>query len=420
MYRVTRLPNGLTVATAEMPHMASVSLGLWVGVGSRHEPPRLNGVSHFIEHLLFKGTKRRSPLQISQAVEGIGGYLNAFTSEEITCFHSRACHDRFDELLDVLTDMFLNSRFGAGDIVKERDVIKEEVAMYMDQPQHLVQEMLNTILWPDQALGRPITGTPETLDAMRRADLVGYLKENYVTGATLVTAAGRLDHRRVTAAVARCASRFPAGKRPGFVPVRNEQRAPAARLFTKDTEQTQVALGIRTCPRHDPRRYALRLLNTLLGENMSSRLFQVVREDRGLAYSIYSTPSFFDDTGDLVISAGLDTDNLFETLRLIVRELRRLRETPPPAAELRRARDYVIGQIDLGLESTDNQMNWIGEQWLGYGRIVQPNEVKRRLSGVTAAQIRAVARDFFRPEHLSLALVSPRKSIRDLARLLLV
>jgi predicted Zn-dependent peptidase len=152
---------------------------------------------------------------------------------------------------------------------------------------------------------------------------------------------------------------------------------------------------------------------------MSSRLFQVIREDRGLAYSIYSTPSFFDDTGDLVISAGLDTDNLFETLRLVVRELRRLRETPPRAGELRRARDYVTGQIDLGLESTDNQMNWIGEQWLGYGRIVQPNEVKRRLRQVTAGQIRAVARDFFRPQHLTLALVSPRKSTRDLARLLL-
>ena len=420
MYRVTRLPNGLTVATAAMPHMASVSLGLWVGVGSRHEPPRLNGVSHFIEHLLFKGTKRRSPLQISQAVEGIGGYLNAFTSEELTCFHSRACHDRFDELLDVLTDMLLNSKFAPGDIAKERDVIKEEVAMYMDQPQHLVQELLNATLWPNQPLGRPITGTPETLDAMRRSDLVGYLKENYVTGATLVTAAGRLDHRRVTAAVARCAPRFPAGKRPGFLPARSGQREPVLRLFTKDTEQTQVALGIRTCPRDDPRRHALRLLNTLLGENMSSRLFQVIREDRGLAYSIYSTPSFFDDTGDLVISAGLDTDHLHETLRLILRELRRLRDTPPGAAELRRARDYVIGQIDLGLESTDNQMNWIGEQWLGHGRIVPPDEVKRRLRRVTSREIQAAARDFFQPQHFNLALVSPRKTGRDLARLLLI
>jgi predicted Zn-dependent peptidase len=419
MYRVTRLQNGLTVATAEMPHMTSVSIGVWVGVGSRYEPAPVNGVCHFIEHLLFKGTKRRSAKEISQAVEGIGGYLNAFTSEEMTCFHSRACHDRFDDLLDVLMDMFLNSRFALEDIAKERDVIKEEMAMYLDQPQQHVQEMLNATLWPRQPLGRPITGTGKTLDAMTRRHLVGYLHENYVTGSTLIVAAGKLKNRQVLRAVARYAPRFQSGQRPRFVPAQNEQREPQIRLFTKQTEQTQLALGIRTFPRHDQRRYALRLLNTILGENMSSRLFQVVREDRGLAYSIYSSPSFFDDTGDLVISAGLDTDNLCKTLRLILRELRRLGETPPDAGELRRARDFVTGQIDLGLESTDNQMNWIGEQWLGHGRIFQPREIKRRLRQVTAGEIGAVARDFLRPERMNLALVSPRKSTRDLARLLL-
>ncbi len=419
MYRVSRLNRGLTMATVEMPHMTSVSVGVWVGVGSRHEPAPLNGVCHFIEHLLFKGTRRRSAREISQAVEGIGGYLNAFTSEEMTCIHSRACHDRFDELLDVLMDMFLNSKFALPDIVKERDVIKEELAMYLDQPQQHVQELLNATLWPDQPLGRSITGTVETLDTIRREHLVGYLRENYVTGNTLIVAAGKLKHRQVLRFVARYASHFQDGARPRFLPARDEQREPRLRLFTKETEQTQLALGIRTCPRHDRRRYALRLLNTILGENMSSRLFQVVREDRGLAYSIYSTPSFFEDTGDLVISAGLDTDNLSKTLRLILRELRRLRDTTPGAAELRRARDFVIGQIDLGLESTDNQMNWIGEQWLGYGRILEPEEVKRRLRQVTATEIRAVARDFLRPDRLNLALVSPRRSTRDLARLLL-
>ena len=189
-------------------------------------------------------------------------------------------------------------------------------------------------------------------------------------------------------------------------------------MFAKKTEQTQIALGVRTCSRHDKRRYALRLLNTILGENMSSRLFQVVREDRGLAYSIYSTPSFFGDSGDLVISAGLDTGNLTQTLRLIMRELRRIREAAPSAAELRRARDYVIGQIDLSLESTDNQMNWLGEQLLGYGRIFQPGEVKRRLREVTAGEIRAVACDFFRPDRLNLALVSPLNTASRVAKLL--
>jgi predicted Zn-dependent peptidase len=418
MYEVTRLPNGLTVATAAMPHWVSVSVGLWVAVGSRCEPARLNGTCHFIEHLLFKGTQQRSAKEISQAVEGIGGYLNAFTSEEMTCFHARAGHERFDELLDVLMDMLLHSRFAPADIAKEREVIKEEMAMYLDEPQHHVQELLNATMWPDHPLGRPITGTNETLDALGRGDLLVYLRENYAAHSTLVVAAGNVRHRQVVRAVARYAGHFALGQRPSFSPARTGQKSPRLRLFRKKTEQTQIALGIRTCSRHDDRRFALRLLNTLLGENMSSRLFQVIREDHGLAYSIYSTPSFFDDTGDLVVSAGLDTDNLPRTLRLVRRELRRLVETAPSAAELRRARDYLLGQIDLGQESTENQMNWVGEQWLGYGKVSPPAVVKRRLAGVTAAEIRAAARDFFRPQNLNLALVSPLKSDRGLAELM--
>src|SRR6266850_6896786 len=418
MYQITRLPNGLTIASAEMPHMTSVSLGLWVGVGSRYEAAELNGVCHFIEHLLFKGTKKRTAKEISEAVEGIGGYLNAFTSEEATCFHARACHDRFDDLLDVLIDMLHNSTFNPAEVAKERQVIKEEIAMYLDEPQHLVQELLNATIWPDHALGRPITGTNETLDRLDRHKLLGYLRNNYVAGKTVLVASGKIKHRQVIKAASRYARHFQNGSAPKSAPAHDGQNAPRLKLFTKDTEQTQLALGIRTCSRHDARRYALRLLNTILGENMSSRLFQIIREDRGLAYSIYSTPSFFEDTGDLVISAGLDTDNLPKTLRLIIRELRRLAEIPPSAAELRRARDYVLGQIDLGQESTENQMNWIGEQLLGYGRVFSPSDVKRRLRQVTPSQIRAVARDFFRPNRLNLALVSPLKSARHLAKAL--
>lgn len=414
MYQISRLKNGLTVASVEMPHMVSVSVGVWVGMGSRYEPAKLNGACHFIEHLLFKGTKRRSAKEISEAVEGRGGYLNAFTSEETTCFHARAVHDRFPELLDVLADMLLNSQFVAAELAKEREVIKEEMAMYLDEPQHQVQELLNATLWPNQPLGRPITGKNQSLDAMSRADLLGYLHRNYVTGNTLIVAAGQVTHRQVLRGMKRYASLFTPGQPPSCAPARNSQQTPRLRLFSKPTEQTQIALGIRTCSRHDERRYALRLLNAILGENMSSRLFQVIREDRGLAYSIYSTPSFFSDAGDLVISAGLDTDNLPKVLSLILRELRRLATVAPNPAELRRARDYVIGQIALGQESTDNQMNWVGEQWLGFGNIFTPDATKRRLARVTANEIRAAARDFFRPERLNLALVSPLKSSRQL------
>lgn len=418
MYQVTQLDNGLRVATAEMPQMVGVSVGIWVGVGSRYEPAGLNGVCHFIEHLLFKGTKKRSAKEISQAVEGVGGYLNAFTSEETTCFHARASHHRFDEILEVLVDMLLNSRFAPVEIAKEREVIKEEMAMYLDEPQHQVQEVLNATLWPGQPLGRPITGTRQTLDAMERSHLLNYLREYYVTGSTLIVVAGKITHRRALRAISHQARRFTPGRRAGCVAAQFTQRAARISLVSKKIEQTQLALGVRTCSRHDERRYALRLLNTILGENMSSRLFQLIREDRGLAYSIYSTPSFFEDTGDLVISAGLDTGNVAKTLRLIIQELRRLVKSAPSRAELRRARDYVNGQIDLGRESTDNQMNWVGEQLLGYGKIVRPERIKQRLAQVTAAELHAVACDFFRPERLNLALVSPLKSVGHLKGLL--
>ncbi len=418
MYHVTKLPNGLRVATAAMPFMASVSVGIWVGVGSRYESAELNGACHFIEHMLFKGTAKRTAEEISQAVEGVGGYLNAFTSEEMTCFHARAHADRFDDLLDVLADMVLRSKFAPAELAKEREVIKEEVVMYRDQPQQHVQEVLNATLWPDHPLGRSITGDEKALDALSRAKLLAYLKNNYLAENTLIVVAGNVTHRRVVKAVSRLAKFFKSGTHPQFVPVNTAQSEPRMNLCTRKVEQTQIALGIRTCSRHDERRHALRLLNTILGENMSSRLFQVIREEHGLAYSIYSTPSCYADTGDLVISAGLDTENLSQTLKLIVRELKRFTQKPPSAAELRRARDYTIGQIDLSLESTDNQMNWLGEQLLGYGKVFQPAEVKRRLRAVTAAEIRAVARDFFRPERLNLALVSPLKTEARLARLL--
>lgn len=418
MYKATRLDNGLTVVSVEMPHMASVSVGIWVGVGGRHEPAAVSGVSHFIEHLLFKGTKRRTAREISQAVEGIGGYLNAYTSEEHTCFYAKARHNHLDDLLEVLSDMFLHSRFDPTEIDKERDVIKEELAMYQDQPHQYVQELLNAAMWPDQPLGRSITGTVKTLDAITRASLQDYQRKNYVTGAIVIAAAGQLRHGKFLNSVKKIARHFTPGPRAAYLPATSSQTRPNVFLHTKKTEQTQVALGIRACSRHDRRRHAMRVLNAILGENMSSRLFQKIREDEGLAYSIYSANSFFDDTGDIVISSGLDLRNLKKTLSIIIRELARFREKPVTAAELRRASDYLGGQIDLSLENSENQMMWAGEQWLGYGKIFSPAQVKKRLSSVTVGEIRAAARDFFRPDRMTLALISPLKSARGLDKLL--
>ncbi len=419
MHRVTQLPNGVRLAMAPMPDMASVSLGFWVGVGGRYEPVTINGVSHFIEHMLFKGTRRRTARDISQAVEGVGGYLNAWTSEEHTCFYSKARHDRFDELLDVLADMFLNSRFAAGEMEKERSVIQEEVAMYLDQPAQHVQELLNALQWPDHPLGRPLTGTEQSVDRLRRPELLGFFRHHYHGQNLVISVAGQFDPHYVTQAVGRLAQKLAGGHgRSRFDPIAPTQSRPGLRLLTKKTEQAQLALGLRTCSRHDDRRFALRLLNTVLGENMSSRLFQIVREDTGLAYSIYSSLSYFDDVGDIVISAGLDPDALPKVMRLIVRELRQLKTRLPSAAELRRARDYVIGQMDLSLENTESRMMWLGEQLLGYGKLATIESVKDKLHAVRAADLRRVACDFFDPARANLALVAPVRRTPSLARIL--
>lgn len=414
--RVTRLPMGLTVASAPMAGRASVSVGLWVGVGARHETARDNGVCHFIEHMLFKGTRRRSAEAISQAVEGVGGYLNAFTGEEGTCFYARARHDQLELLLDVLSDMLLHSRFTPEEVERERGVIQEEIAMYLDQPQQHVQELLNGLMWPEQPMGRPLTGTVDSVNRLKREDLMAFHRAHFRSGATFLVAAGAVHHERLVALASRLLRGLPQGPRSSAAPVQEGQTRPAITLCTKNTEQTQIVLGLRALSRHDPRRYALRLLNTLLGENMSSRLFQIVREDHGLAYSIYSSHNLYADTGLFTISAGLDADNVTKVLRLVLGELARLRRRAPGKREFGRARDYVLGQLDLGLENTENRMQWVGEQLLGDGRVVAETTLKRRLSAVTPREVAVLARELFRPERANLALVSPLKSAVGLRR----
>jgi predicted Zn-dependent peptidase len=398
--------------------MASVSLGIWSAVGSRCEREGETGISHFLEHMLFKGTRRRSAAQISQEVEGLGGYINACTSEESTCYHARAHADQAAKLMDVLADMYLNPVFDRQEITRERRVIKEEIAMTLDQPSQHVLELSDESLWPDQPLGRSIAGDERTLNRTRRRELAGFHARHYVSGSTVVVAAGDIRHRDLLDLAKRLAKRIPTGNRSSWFPAVNGQTRPEIKLFTRDMEQTQFALGIRTCSRHDPRRFALRLANVILGENMSSRLFQSIREEHGLAYSIYSTPNFYHDTGSLTIAAGLDTAHTQKALKLTLDELRRLRDKSPGAAELRRARDYLIGQLELSLESTESQMNWVGEQLLGFDKIIPPDEIKARLNEIQPSDIRRVANDFFRPERLCLSLVSPLKSNRGLRKLI--
>jgi predicted Zn-dependent peptidase len=413
-----RFPNGLTLALAPMPDMASVSVGLWVGVGGRHESAALNGVSHFIEHMLFKGTRRRGARDISEAIEGVGGYLNAFTSEETTCFYAKAPRRHLATMLDVLADLFLNSVFAPRDLATEREVIREELAMYRDQPHHHVEELLNALQWPDHPLGRPLMGTEATLPRLTRERLLAFRRQHHVAPAIVIAAAGGCEPGECRRAVERWVKHFQPAPRPGFEPVRHLPRGPVVKLERRRIEQTQLALGVRTCSRHDPRRYALRLLNVLLGENASSRLFQTLREERGITYHVASSLSFFQDAGDLVIAAGLEPGRFETALKLIVAELRRLKARAPGPAEMRRAREYVAGQMDLSLENSENQMMWLGEQWLGYGRLFPRDAIQRELLRVTAAEVRAAAADFFQPERVNLALVGPHRDTAGAHRIL--
>src|SRR5476651_1319401 len=281
-----RFRQGAQLAVAEMPQVESVSVGFWLGVGGRHEARRQNGIFHFLEHMMFKGTTKRSAREISEAVEGVGGYLNAFTAEEMTCYYARASAAHLPKVVDVLTDMLLRATFPAVEIERERGVIQEEIRMYDDQPSQVAQDAATALLWPNNPLGRPLAGTSENIQRMKRRDLLNYRRKFYHSGNLCITVAGKTDLAEVKELLRPLLRQFPTGPRALFTPVPRRQTAPRFEVIRKPIEQTQFVIGMRGVSRHDPRRSAFRLMSVMLGENMSSRLFQNVREKHGLAYSI--------------------------------------------------------------------------------------------------------------------------------------
>ena len=406
----TSLANGVRVLSSTMPYLQSATMGIWVGVGGRYEPARISGISHFIEHLLFKGTERLSSRDITQAVEGRGGYFNAFTQEESTCYYARIGYDHLPKVLDVLGEMFLNPRFDEGDIEKERHVILEELMMYHDQPHHHVHDMLGEAMWSNHPLGQPLIGSPETLERINRAELVKFKDSRYVPGRTVFTFAGRVDHARCVAEVEAMTAHLKKRRKPAFKEV--SASVPQERLTfqAREAEQAHLALGFRTFGRSKKARYTLRLMSAILGENMSSRLFQSVRERHGLAYSIHTSYQLHADTGAFLISAGLDREQLQKALALVVKELTRLRDKRVGAAELKRARDYVIGQIRLSMESTTQRVMWMGENLLEHDRVIPPEETVARLEKVTSDDIQKLAVSLLQPKHASLSLIASEVS----------
>jgi predicted Zn-dependent peptidase len=416
---VSTLANGLQVATCAMPSSQTAAIGIWSAVGSRHESAQLNGISHFLEHLLFKGTRSRTARQISEEIEGVGGDLNAFTDEERTCFHAAASADHLPRMTDVLADMYQNSLHDPLEMERERGVIMEEIDMVRDEPAQYVHELLSAETWKGHSLARPITGTRKSLASITRKDLVHHAQSHYCGSRTIFTAAGAVDHEKVVALVSKLLGKLPRGHRGAS---RRAQKVPlphaAPRIFveSRPSQQSQVALAFRGVGATDSRRHAASLLHVILGGNMSSRLFQELRERCGLCYSISSSLSAYSDCGSFDISLGLDGGNVLKALRLILKECRRIAGKGPSTAELRRARDYTIGTSRMALERAATQSYRLGSSLLSHGRIIPPEEVYETLSKVTVAEVRAVAEQILIPHTLSLTMVGQGPDKEELLR----
>ena len=416
--QVTRLPSGLRIATCEMPHAETAAMGIWASVGGRHEPAKLNGISHFIEHMLFKGTARRSARRIMEEIEGVGGDMNAFTAEERTCYYATAAAEYFPRVCDVLCDLYMNPRFSPRDIDRERGVIAEEILMYQDEPSSLVQELLEGKFWEGHPLGRPITGTLQTIEAMDAESFRAYRASHYNAASTVVTAAGKVEHERVVDAVSRLLEGLPSRKPPTAKPYPASGISPRVVTAARDIQQTQLSLAFPGFSHCDQRRYAAHLLHVVLGANASSRLFQELREKRGLCYSVSSHLLTLNDGGYLGISAGLDRKNIEKSLSLVLLQCEALSQKNIPAAELRRAKEYSIGSARMSLERASSQNMRLGGSILAHGDVIDPEEVNERIRHVTAEEIREVAGQILDPSRLTVALVGPNPDLKMLRRIL--
>ncbi len=417
-YEVTNLKNGIRVVSAPMKERKSVSVGIWTHVGGRHEEPRLSGVSHFLEHIVFKGTKTRTANQIKESIEGVGGSMNAFTSEEFTCFLAKIARKHFDSVFDVLSDMVLAASITETDLEKERTVIMEEVKMTQDQPSQLADELLAEIVWPDHALGRPLAGTLQTVAGLSRADIAGYRDRYYQPNLITVAAAGDIDHAALVRATERNFNGPATAAAPPLEIFRARQDRPRIKIFKKDTEQMHLSLALHSFSKDHPDEYVLDVLIAILGGNMSSRLFNEVREERGLAYDVGSFVRRYHETGAFAVAAGVDTKKAPEALSVILKELEKIARTPAPAEEIRRAKDFYLGQLDLSLENSMNQMLWAGENLVTLGKCRTAEEVSRRVEAVTADDLQRVADTLFKTNSLNLSMVGPLESEREFADVL--
>jgi predicted Zn-dependent peptidase len=405
------LPNGIRVVTEYMPHVRSVSVGLWIGTGSREESADETGISHFIEHMVFKGTKNRSAEQIARSVDSIGGGLDAFTSKELVSYNVKVLDEHLPEAFDVVADLVRNPLFLKEDIEKEKGVILEELKMEVDNPEYLIHEIFSSNFWKGSALGRPILGTKQTIRAFDRNLVERYYRQYYTPSNILVTAAGNLNHRRLV----QLAEDHFSDLKPRRTPALESTPQPHAPLVFRNKnslEQVHVYLGVPSIPMPHESRFACYILNAILGGGMSSRLFQNIREKQGLAYTVYSELTMYRDAGCMLIYAGTSLRSAGKVVESVVHELRELVDHLATEEEMRRAKDHLKGSFVLGLESTSSRMGNLARQELYFKRFFSLDEMLERIEKVTAKEVQALAEQFFDPRNMAVAMLGRLEGFR--------
>ena len=419
MYQKSLLDNGLRVITSAMPHTRSVSLGVFVGTGSRYERDEEAGVSHFIEHLCFKGTQQRATAkEVSEAIEGVGGILNGGTDKELTIYWCKIARPHFALAVDVLADMLSNSKFDPADIEKERQIIIEEINMSLDSPQQRVDTLIDGLMWPEHPLGRDVAGTKATVSTLARQDILGYLDHHYLANNTVLTVAGDISHQEASATLEDAFGSWRTGSPQTYLPVTDEQSQPRFQSEHRDTEQAHLCLALPGLSLKHPDRFVLDLLNIILGEGMSSRLFTEIREKRGLAYAIQSYVNHHLDTGSLTIYAGVDPGHLPTAVKAIVEEIYRLKDKVPET-ELTKAKELSKGRLLLRMEDTRSVAGWLGGQELLLGKILTVDELVSIVDSIQADDLLRVAQQLLIADKLNLAVVGPvkDKSLEELLQL---
>lgn len=413
------LPSGLRLVLVPMEGTRTATVMVMAGTGSKYETKNISGISHFLEHMMFKGTSRRpGPLDISQELESIGADYNAFTSKENTAYYARASADKFDLILDVVSDIYLNSKLDERDITMEKGVILEEINMRHDDPASHVAELLEELMYGDQPAGWEIAGNKETIINLKREDFVNYFNTHYISGNTVIAVAGNIDMGEAEDKVIKTFEHLRAGNPIAKPAVIEVQEKPGAMISWKETNQSHFYIGTRAYHMFDDRKYAESLLSMILGGGMSSRLFQEVREKRGLAYYVGADADMYTDTGIFAVRAGVNKDKTLEAIKVVIDELRKVKEFGVTEKELRQAKDHIKGSMAIYLENSRNIASEYGGSALFFGKILTPEEKLAKINEVTAEDILNVARDVFDNKKLNLALIGPFKDDSEFKKIL--